>query len=229
MPDSLMIDFAKPIPLFPLAACALLPHATVPLHIFEPRYRQMTREVLDSTGLIAMAVLKSPRSKHQNQSNPPLREHVCVGYVVRHEKLHDGRYNILLQGVCRAKIVREVEHQPYRLALLEPTELGTPMEIDLGEERARLEALLSDPLLKQLAAVSTIHQWLSREVPTAALVDLVILSLCQDPEQRYAMLAEASVEARADWLERYLRQVRRTLEMAQRLGPAVSEDGFPLN
>lgn len=229
MPEALTIDFAKPIPLFPLPTCALLPHATVPLHVFEPRYRKMTREALDSRGLIAMAVFKGDQWQQEYENNPPIRDHVCVGYIVQHQKLEDGRYNILLQGVCRAKVVREVEHESYRLAVLEPTETEQPMEIDLSEQRECIEALLNRPRMKQLAAVGAVHQWLSREVPTAAMIDLAILTLCSDIEQRYAMLAEPDVEARAAWLEQHLRQTDELLVKAERLGSGVSEEGVPLN
>lgn len=229
MPEALTIDFDQPIPLFPLPSCTLLPYATVPLHIFESRYRQMTREALDSRGLIAMAVFEGDQWQQQYQGNPPIREHVCVGYIVQHQQLGDGRYNILLQGVCRAKVVREVPHDSYRLAILEPTETETPLEIDLSDERERLEALLDRPRLKQLAAVTAVHEWLSRDVPTVAMVDLAMLTLCGDVEQRYAMLAEPDVTQRAAWLEHHLQQTDDLLARAERLGPAVSEDGVPLN
>ncbi len=229
MPEALTIDFAQPIPLFPLPTCSLLPHATVPMHIFERRYRQMTREALESSGLIAMAVFKGEQWQQDYQGTPPVRDHVCVGYIVQHQQLPDGRYNILLQGICRAKIVREVEPQGYRMALLEPTEDEPPMEIDLDEQRRRIEALLNRPRLKRLAMVAAVHQWLTREVPTTAMIDLIILTLCQDPEQRYAMLEEADVERRAAWLEEYLQDTDKLLARAERFEPAMTDDGIPLN
>ena len=231
MPEALTIDFTRPVPLFPLPNCALLPHATVPLHVFEHRYRDMVREALDSRGLIAMAVFAGDKWKHNYKGNPPLREYVCVGYIVQHQQLDDGRYNILLQGVCRARIVREINDgkTDYRRAELEPTEAESPMEIDLEERRAHLERQLNDPRLKQLAAVSAVHNWLSRDIPTPAMIDLAILTLCQDVERRYAMLAEADADKRADWLEHHLAETEKLLETAERLGPAVTDDGTPLN
>jgi len=213
MPEALTIDFTRPIPLFPLPNCALLPHATVPLHIFEQRYRQMTREALDSRGLIAMAVFESERWKHNYKGNPPLRDYVCVGHIVQHQQLDDGRYNILLQGVCRAKIVREIHdgETGYRRAELEPIEIETPMEIDLDERREHLERWLNRPRLQQLAAIQA------------------VLTLCHDVERRYAMLAEADPDQRAAWLEHHLAETERLLETAENLGPAVTDDGTPLN
>jgi len=161
-----------------------------------------------------------------------VRPYVCVGYVVRHERLDDGGYHLLVQGVCRARIRREIEHAPYRLALLQPVDIADedgPMEIDLQEQRTRLEQLIGDPRLRELAAVNAIHNWLSDEIPTAVVVDLTILTLCSNVDQRYAMLAESDVERRAAWLDRHLRETRTTLEAADAMGASLSEDGLNLN
>ncbi len=231
MAETLTIDFSKPIPLFPLPQCLLLPHATIPLHIFEPRYRQMVSDALDSQGLIAMASFEGEDWKSDYEGSPPIREYVCVGYIVKHDLLPDGRYNILLQGVCRARVVEELDSQePYRTAVLEPIEpQPPPMEIDLVDHREQIESLLSDPLLKDLASVSAIHNWLSSEVPTTALIDLAIMTTCESTRDRYRLLAEPSVNARAQWLEKMLRDTRKSLATAQRFNPGSLADGVNLN
>ena len=229
MIEKIAIDFSRPVPLFPLTDCVLLPHATVPLRIYEPRYRKMTRDTLDTGGLIAMAVFAGDRWRADYHGNPPIRPHVCVGYVVRSESLPGGRYGLLLQGLCRAMIVREVACIPYRRALVRPLESRATMEIDLGEQRCRIEALLEDDLLRQLVTVSAIHHWISREIPTTTLVDLAIMTFCSNMEQRYAMLAEPDACVRATWLEKFLRHTRKTLVMAERFRPADTPDGIHMN
>ena len=217
------------MPLFPLPNFVLLPHATIPLHIFEQRYRAMTSDCLDSSGLIAMASFEGDHWTTDYEGNPPVRPHVCIGYIVKHRQFKDGRYDVLLQGVCRARILEEVAHEQYRTVILEPTESQATQEIDLDSSRNRIEDLLRDETLKSLKSVNAIHNWLSREVPTAAVVDLAIMTLCDDPDQRYAMLAEADAATRAQWLERCLHETRRTLATADRLGPAENGDGVHLN
>jgi Lon protease-like protein len=230
MPHTVAIDFAQPMPLFPLASCALLPHATIPLHIFEPRYRKMTKEALAGSRLIAMATFRDGSPNHPPlQAQPALRPYVCVGCIIQHAKLPDDQYNLLLQGLCRARIVEELPADGYRRALLEPIERHRAMEIDLASERKNLETLLEDPLLRQLASVSAIHNWLSDEIPTAVLVDLAIMTACDDLEGRYAMLAEPSPTERSHWLETHLHDLRRTLSLAQRQGPGTTDDGLGLN
>jgi Lon protease-like protein len=229
MAESLTLDFDKPLPLFPLSGCVLLPHATVPLHIFEQRYKTMTRDALDSHGLIAMASYERAPSNAEDMFGPAVRPCVCVGYILRHQNLDEGRYNILLQGLCRASIRKEIDHEPYRLAFVEPIEPEPPMEIDLDTHRQQLETLLRDDALQQLASVSSIRNWLSDEIPTPALVDLATLTVCADGDQRYTMLAEPDVMRRATWLEQHLRQTRHTLELAARYDDGPTDEGFTLN
>ena len=227
--EALSIDFNRPVPLFPLAGCVLLPHATIPLNIFEPRYRKMTRDALDGPGLIATAMFEGDEWKHNYHGNPPVREHVCVGHIVRHDKLHDGRYHIMLHGVCRARIEEEIEHDPYRLVQLDPVDTNPPFELDYEYDRDQLSELLDDPDLKRLAAVGAMQNWMSKQLPTAAMVDLAVMVLCNDPNARYDMLAEPELHARADWLRNYLEQTRATLRLADKLGDSQSEDGYHLN
>ncbi len=229
MADALAINWSKPIPLFPLQDCVLLPHATVPLHVFEPRYRAMMADVLDGAGLIAMATFDGEDWRADYEGKPPIRPCVCVGLVVRHEKLADGRYNLLLQGMARARVRQEIPHNPYRIALLKATEKNRAMEIDLDESRQTIESLLADPALTQLESVSAVQNWLSKEIPTVVMIDLVILTCCSDRECRYAMLAEPDVAARARWLVKMLRRQRQRLVEQEVNLPPRTDDGLGLN
>jgi len=105
-------------PLFPLPNVVLFPRAVLPLHIFEERYKQMTADALAGKHLIAMALLKSGWEKAY-WSRPAIEPVLCVGRIVSSERLPDGKYNFLLQGLLRARIASEAEHHPYRVADLE--------------------------------------------------------------------------------------------------------------
>ena len=223
------INFARPLPLFPLPGVVLLPHATVPLYIFEPRYRAMTRDALESSKLIAMATFSGTKWRSCYGAAPPIRPHVCVGRIVRHQELADGRFNLLLQGVSRARVVEELPHEPYRHALLEPFENTNVMEIDLTEQRQRLETLLRSEPLTQLASVASMQSWLSSEVPTVALVDLFAMTICDNVEQRYDMLANPCPFSRSRWLQSQLQHLSRVLRIADRLSPPQTGDHLNLN
>ncbi|NBC10495.1 MAG: ATP-dependent protease [Planctomycetes bacterium] len=225
------VDFDRPIPLFPLNQCVLMPHVAAPLHVFEPRYRAMTEYALEGSHLIALAVFAGEQWKSNYAGNPPLREHVCVGQIARHEEVNDGRYNLLLQGLCRARIVEELPLADggYREAFMEPTESADVMEIDLSEDRQRIKALLEDELMRQLKPVAALHNWLEEDIPTRTMLDLAVMALCPGLEERYAMLAEPRADRRAAWVENHLRRTHRTLALAAAQGSATDEEGFPLN
>ena len=190
------LDFNRPFRLFPLPACVLLPHATAPLHIFEQRYRDMLNEALDSDGLIAMAVTDAlDESMLTDPLNPPLRDTVTVGYVVHHDRLEDGRYNILLQGLCRARIVEEQEPDArgIRRARLRPVGHRRDQDSDRALEsvRARVSDLLHEPALAELQKVQVLQTLLDNtDVSTTAFLDLAGMVLSSDSDERYALLAE---------------------------------------
>jgi Lon protease-like protein len=138
---SIQVNFGRPIPLFPLEAVTLLPQQLLPLHIFEERYRQMVEHALDGSGQIAMAIFAGDQWKKDYHGRPAIKPAVCVGQIVQHEKLFDGRYNVLVQGVCRARVTEELppeEGRLYRLAMLEPVGLD-PGTTVIGEEQSEEE------------------------------------------------------------------------------------------
>lgn len=224
MSDTLTIDFKQPLPLFPLPNCVLLPHATIQLHIFEPRYRQMTADVLGDRPLIAMALFEGEDWKQDYQGAPPLRPFVCVGMINHHVKLPDGRYNLQLQGLCRAQLEEEVEtDRLYREAILSPTEPTNPMEIDLEQTRARIMKLLKRPQMASLASVSALLNCECAEMPTTALIDLAAMTCSGTLEERYEALREADPLARGRWVERLLGRISHSIALAERFAPAQDD------
>ena len=91
------------IPIFPLAGALLFPRAQLPLHIFEPRYRAMVRDALAGDRLIGMV---QPRDE---KDPPALFGTGCLGRIESVEELEDGRYNLMLEGLSRFRIAREID------------------------------------------------------------------------------------------------------------------------
>lgn len=138
------------IPLFPLPNVVLFPQAALPLHIFEPRYRVMVADALASDRIIGMVLLK-PGWEHNYEACPPVYPIGCAGLITHAEPLADGRYNIVLRGLERFRIVAEDHSGPYRLAqvvsLARPTD---PAERErIGQARQRLEALVAPRLARR--------------------------------------------------------------------------------
>jgi Lon protease-like protein len=103
------------LPIFPLPNCVLLPGGLLPLHVFEPRYRELTRDCLAGSQLMAIARLR-PGYETAYYGRPPVYDRCGVGRIICSEELPDGRFALLLRGVARVEIARELPaERAYRL------------------------------------------------------------------------------------------------------------------
>lgn len=131
------------LPLFPLPNVVLFPHVCLPLHVFEPRYREMVADSLDGDRIIGMVLLR-PGWEGDYEGRPAIYEVGCAGLVTHAERTSDGRYNLVLRGLEKFRIRQEDHQRSYRLAEVE-TLLETVPERDreiMRAERRRLEAIL---------------------------------------------------------------------------------------
>jgi Lon protease-like protein len=225
MTETIRVNFGKPIPLFPLPETVLLPHTILPLQIFEPRYRQMVGHCLDQAGQIAIGTFAT---LDEDEIGPrPVRTVACVGQIVQHEQLDDGRYNILLHGVCRARIddiYEPDDDRYYRVAKLVPVDIIQASDTELSDAREAIRDLLSRPRLQRMRGVDTIMEWVERdEVPTHALLELVGGALVRDAEMKYRLLEESDPHQRAKMIELELR----ALDDLVRLADGQSQDAWP--
>lgn len=138
------------IPLFPLPGVVLFPRARVPLHVFEPRYRQMTAHALAGARRIGMVAVR-PAHLGSLDGDPPVFAIGCAGLVEEAVRRDDGRYDIVLRGTERFRIVEEVPragNRLYRMARIEPLE----DPFDEAREGIALQGLRADAidLLSQL-------------------------------------------------------------------------------
>jgi Lon protease-like protein len=131
------------LPIFPLPNVVLFPNVFLPLHIFEPRYREMVADALDGDRIIGMVLLRSGW-EHDYEGRPPVYPVGCAGLITHSERLDDGRYNIVLRGFEKFRITSEDESRAYRIARVESM-METIRDGDrerMQRERRRLEALL---------------------------------------------------------------------------------------
>ncbi len=113
-----MTELPKIIPLFPLPNLVLFPGMKVPLHIFEPRYRLMIADALRGDRIIGMMLLKD-EVESDNQTYPDVFKVGCAGRIGEIERLADGRFNLVLEGLSEFRIAREIRDLPYRQAEVE--------------------------------------------------------------------------------------------------------------
>jgi Lon protease-like protein len=131
------------LPLFPLPNVVLFPNVCLPLHVFEPRYREMVSDALDGDRIIGMVLLR-PGWEGDYEGRPEIYQVGCAGLITHAERTVDGRYNVVLRGFEKFRISREDQERSYRRAEVDPI-LETMNEADrevMRAERRRLETLL---------------------------------------------------------------------------------------
>ena len=200
---SISLDGFKGIArLFPLPNVIVFPHVMQPLHVFEPRYRELFAESLATDRLIAMATL-APGWEENYEQRPATYPHACLCRIATHTKLPDGCYNTLLIGLRRVRIVEELSpkksFREVRVELLED---------EYPESHAQHRAALQKKLVerfKQLVprmaeAQEQLDQLLGSDVPLGLLTDLVAYTVDLPPATKVDLLRETDVDLRAELL-----------------------------
>lgn len=205
MNEDALRDFSGTARLFPLPNLVLFPHVIQGLHIFEPRYRQMTADALAANGLIAIVML-TPNS-NEFTDRPAVEEVACLGEIIWHEKLPDGRYNLRLRGLSRARIVEEVPTgRLYRAARVELLRDAAPLDF---AQLTQLRHDLADAVLPRFAEGTPARQQLQElfdgDMPLGHVTDVLSYALPLPAEAKQALLAEPNVERRASAIADALR------------------------
>ncbi len=190
------------VPIFPLTGVLLLPGMRLPLHVFEPRYRNMVADAQASEKMIAMVQPVVPR---QDNSPPPDAEADaprvypvgCLGAIERCESAPDGRYTLALKGVTRMRLVEELPlHKGYRRVLADYSEFADDIA---GQEE---EAVDGADLLTALESFGernsvTFDTTRLQEVPGIALLNGLCMSLPFAPAEKQALLEAPTPRSRS--------------------------------
>jgi Lon protease-like protein len=184
--------------LFPLPNLVMFPHVLQPLHVFEPRYRALLEDALIDDRLIAMAVLAPGWEKHY-EGRPRLRPFACLGRVVTHQQVEGDKYNILLAGLRRVRIVSELPpDKPFREATVEIIDDFYP--VTTAADRPRLQRELLESFRKFLPNVPEVHKHLEEllhaEVSLGMLTDLAGYTMQLPIEDKETLLGEPDVDRR---------------------------------
>ncbi len=194
----------KIIPIFPLPTTVFYPGTPLPLHIFEPRYRQMTSDALEGKRKIGMVLLK-PDWEAAYFDRPEIFSVGCVGSIEKEIRHVDGKYNFTLVGLHRFRIIKELEGKPYRQA-----------EIDLLEEKNEQEMgetpnAVRESLIKKYQSFTHLIPENSASQPDwnlgdqlSRFVDRFAYRLDLSLEQKQTFLEEQDVLRRAQFLHSFL-------------------------
>lgn len=143
------------LPLFPLPATVLFPKTYLPLHIFEPRYREMVEDALNDSGpmarLIGMVLLKENWEKDY-YGTPPIHPIGCVGRIMQVHRMDDGRFNLVLYGEDPFRVKKQYYEKSYRRASIEPLRRSEDFRVELPDS-------LRADLIRSLHLYAQIRGW----------------------------------------------------------------------
>ena len=192
--------------LFPLPNLVLFPQIVQGLHIFEPRYRHLMADTLAGDMQFALVLLK-PDWENDYDARPPIEPIACLGKVIAHEKMNDGRYNLQIRGMSRIRILEELDDdKPYRTARFEPLSDIVPSQMS---ELTALRNEVATAILARFPEGGTTHKQIEElihsDTPLGPLCDIFAYSLPLPLELKQQLLAECDVTARATQLAAALR------------------------
>ena len=224
-----ILEVPDTVPVMTLPNTVFFPQSLLPLHIFEPRYRTMLRDVLSTNRLFAVARLDQARLTEPGAIEPPHRV-ASVGVVRACQEAADGTSNLLLQGVCRVEIRDIVRELPYRVIAIRPLASvaggnHTQLEIE------RLEVLRLVNLRRRLGtpAPKGMTQFLESIDDFDTFADVAVFNLCDNSELKQRLLEELDTRRRLKLFAEQLRADIETQRLRRKLQGHLPDDGIPNN
>jgi uncharacterized protein len=208
------------LPMFPLPNLVFFPNTRLPLHVFEPRYRQMVTDALKNDNRMGIVLLR-PGWEADYFGSPPIHEFGTLGTIEQAVPLEDGRFNILIRGDVRVRVLDEISRVPYRTArvIAEPEQ-----QHGVNEAYAQREWLadLSRQYLHYLPDQMAVPE--IETVGLDALTNALIMSLNLDVEEKQRLLEINDLVARADKIGT---ELQNRIESLRFLAPFRREGGDP--
>jgi Lon protease-like protein len=187
------------LPLFPLPKVVFFPNTLMPLHVFEPRYRELARHCIARNWPMGVVLIR-PGHEHDHLGTPPIADVAGVGHVVQTEELGDGRLNIILQGMVRVRILEELAGDaPYRVARVRMMEdQWTPDRAALMSQVAAVRACLVRLMAAAPHGNPLANEALLATRDPATLADALCAIVFPDPVVRQDLLANPKVHVRLE-------------------------------
>jgi Lon protease-like protein len=194
-------DLPQRIAMFPLQRAILLPRATLPLNVFEPRYLQMLDDVMSTVRVLCIVQPDGSEEESPAGKSIALRKVGCVGRVTSYEEAPDGRLLITLTGIARCTIVSEVDSaRPYRICAVDYERFRRDFEPGAGEDDVDRQGLLR-ALKAYLEARKLRADWSAvSKSSNEMLVNSLSIVSPYGPEEKQALLEAPDLKSRAEVL-----------------------------
>ncbi len=191
------------LPVFPLPNAVFFPGTLLPLHVFEPRYKAMIAHAMETEQRIGIALLK-PGYEAEYYGEPPIHDVIAVGEVVMLRMLPDGRSNLVLKGLGRARVIEELETpHDFRVARVQVqgAELGGQQGGELAREMATVRQLFGTIVARvpQLNAQDA-DAIFGADTNPEHVLDAIAGAVPADPARKQEMLEELNLMRRAELL-----------------------------
>ncbi|MEY4947665.1 MAG: hypothetical protein RIR22_2366 [Planctomycetota bacterium] len=225
MDPTILENFDGKVRLFPLPNVVLFPRVIQPLHIFEPRYKQMVEDALEDNRLIALCLLQPTAGL--GGSTSPIYPDICIGQILQEERLPDGRFNLLLQGVSRAKIISEVNNgKLYRTAKVEILHDVPNSSVENEDRmRTRLVKRMTKWFTQQPSAKEQLDRLVNSDLSLGNLCDVFSFALPLSVDMKILLLQLVNVEDRASLLLEVIEQM--TPEVTKRPSSSAPSKKYP--
>ncbi len=194
-------EHMRRLPLFPLPDLVFFPNTLLPLHIFEPRYRAMTRFCAAKNWPMAVVQIV-PGHEQDRAGNPPIATYAGIGHLILKEELDDGRFNIVLQGIARVRILEELEVSdavPFRTARAQlVSDFVTPDRERLESKVRAVRAALASLVARDRKIAEMVGSQVLVTRSATVLADALAAVLVTEPARRQRLLDCYHVDARLD-------------------------------
>jgi len=210
-------DSSDVTPLFPLPDVVFFPKTLLPLHVYEPRYRALASDALEQDRAICTALLK-PGWESDYYGSPEVYPVGCVGKIVQHQKLPDGRFNIMLDGIAKVRIESSVRLEPYRLVRVRPVEDDSSWARgeSATKEAAELVRLFRQVHEGQSPAI-LLAEAFGQDLNPESVLNTVALHLNAEPELKEQLLEMDRLDLRYQAVLQILRNATKTQERIERV------------
>ncbi len=194
-------DIDENVALFPLSGALLLPQTQRPLIIFEPRYLALLQDILGGDRIIGLIQPRDDKEESPASNRAPLQKVGCLGHVRAFEEQEEGKYLVVLEGLCRFDLVEELPHEkPYRLARASYDAYESDFDPDFGADKVNREEFLRS--MRDYAEFARFEfDWDAiKTLNTSMLINMCCVLSPYGPPEKQALLEANSINQRAQTL-----------------------------